>query len=304
MQRHRRFHLLSRPPIGLRTLKTGLSVTLALLLCRVIPDGTPFYAALGALVAMDRTFADSLRASATQLVGLLCGSLFGFLLVHFVPNPSAWLIGLGTVLVITVCNYGRIPFTTSLSCLIFLSICTTPGSSTLLSTALRLRDTSVGLLVALVVNVLLQPYNNTKSMLRLLASVPKDAISCLETILLRDCYPDLRELERSLRKLNRELGVFRRQSLLRRKTEPHDLAYMEGCLQLAERILQELEAVSCMDCFGNLGLENAARLRARGLAVPQPPEKRVCTRHDTIVMNYHIGKLLDACGYLEALLKE
>lgn len=293
-----------RLPFGLRTVKTGLAVTLALFICRFMPESTPFYAALGAISAMDRTLADSLRASATQLVGLLCGSLFGFLLVHFIPNPPFWLIGIGIILLITICNYGRIPFTTTLSCLIFISICTTPESSTLLGTALRLRDTAVGLILALVVNALIQPYNNSGRLLRLLSGVPAEALRCLEPVLLHEQYPDLQALDAKIAKLHSELHLFRRQHILIRRPVQQELAYFEGCLQLAARVLQEMEAIACMDSFGAPTQENLARLRARGMALPETEPARKGTAQDETVMNYHMSKLLDACDYLEELLRE
>ena len=74
-------------------------------------------------------------------------------------------------------------------------------------------------------------------------------------------------------------------------------------MQLAVRVQQELEAICCMDTFGNVSVENTRRLGALGIALP--PEglsRRKCAEEDTVVMNYHLEKLLDARKFLLSLL--
>ena len=70
-------------------------------------------------------------------------------------------------------------------------------------------------------------------------------------------------------------------------------------------MVQELEAICGMDSLGDLAMENAAAMQELGLELPEAGlPARKCTRHDTIVMNYHLEKLLSAYRYLTELLEQ
>jgi hypothetical protein len=57
-----------------------------------------------------------------------------------------------------------------------------------------------------------------------------------------------------------------------------------------------------MDSMGDLTSDNLHRMEKLGIRIPNLTPRK-CTRQDTIVMNYHIDKLLTAYDYLEELLK-
>jgi hypothetical protein len=68
-------------------------------------------------------------------------------------------------------------------------------------------------------------------------------------------------------------------------------------------MVQELEMICSMDSLGDLAQDNRRRMEKLGIWVPDL-RPRKCTRQDTIVMNYHIDKLLTAYDYLNDLLEE
>ncbi len=292
-------------PLGLRTLKTAIAVTLAVLLVRLFATDTMsvFYAAFGALVAMDRTFSASLMQGLTQLVGVVAGTVFGYVSVLLFPSITpAWIAGLGVLLLILLCNALKLSFTASLSCIIFLSACLTQTDNILKDSLMRIRDTSIGITIALVVNAAIRPYNNRKHILELLRKLQKMIPSYIEILVVTEQYPDLQPAVDILRRVDLELRLYRSQRFFHRRQD--DTALLEGCRQLAGRMIEELEAISGMDSLGDLGTENAALMQELGLELPEAGTAgRKCTRHDTIVMNYHLEKLLMAYQYLNELME-
>ncbi len=295
---------LKRIPFGPRMLKTAVAVILAVLLIRLF-DTEPlsvFYAAFGALIAMDTTFSKSLMQGLTQLIAVLAGTVFGYLSVLLFPELTpAWVVGLGVLLLIFLCHSLNLSFTISLSCIVFLSACLTPTDNLLHDSFLRLRDTSVGVGIALLVNITIRPYNNKKRILSLLGSlrdqIPKD----VEQLVVFEQYPDLTEHIALIRRLDRELELYHSQHFFHRKHDEE--ALLRGCHQLAQRMIQELEAIRGMDTLGDLASENEETMRALGLRVPKEGiQNRKCTRRDTIVMNYHLDKLFAAYHYLGELM--
>ena len=292
--------------LGTRVVKTAIAVSLSVFLIRFFTtdDLSVFYAGFGALIAMDTTFSNSLRQGLTQLIGVLAGTVMGYLSVLLFPSMTpAWMAGLGVLLLIFLCNALRLSFSASLACIIFLSACLTPTDDIVRDSLFRLRDTSVGVGIALLVNAAVRPYNNKKRIFHLLARLRVFLPQALEKIVVREQFPDLQPAVELLRLLDRELALYHSQHFFHRKHDEE--ALLRGCYQLAERMVQELEAICGMDSLGDLAMENAAAMQELGLELPEAGlPARKCTRHDTIVMNYHLEKLLSAYRYLTELLEQ
>ena len=291
--------------LGTRVVKTAIAVTLSVFLIRFFAtdDLSVFYAGFGALIAMDTTFSNSLRQGLTQLIGVLAGTVMGYLSVLMFPSMTpAWMAGLGVLLLIVLCNALKLSFSASLSCIIFLSACLTPTDDIVRDSLFRLRDSSLGIGIALVVNALIRPYNNKKRILALLGRLRAQIPGDIEQIVVKEQFPDLQESVAILRQLDRELNLYHSQHFFHRKHD--DEALLRGCYQLAQRMLQEMEAICGMDCLGDLAMESAAVMQELGMELPEAGlPGRKCTRHDTIVMNYHLDKLLSAYQYLGELMK-
>lgn len=291
--------------LGTRVVKTAVAVTLSVFLIRFFAtdDLSVFYAGFGALIAMDTTFSNSLRQGLTQLIGVLAGTVMGYLSVLLFPSMTpAWMAGLGVLLLIVLCNALKLSFSASLSCIIFLSACLTPTDDIVRDSLFRLRDSSLGIGIALVVNALIRPYNNKKRILALLGRLRAQIPGDIEQIVVKEQFPDLQESVAILRQLDRELNLYHSQHFFHRKHD--DEALLRGCYQLAQRMLQEMEAICGMDCLGDLAMESAAVMQELGMELPEAGlPGRKCTRHDTIVMNYHLDKLLSAYQYLGEIMK-
>lgn len=290
-------------PFGLRTVKTALSVGLAVFLVRFITDSSDamFYAALGGLVAMDTTFRRSLHQGLTQFLSVCFGTVVAYAALRFFPAMPAWIVGLGIFLLIFLCNRLKFSYTISLSCIVFLSACIYTTDDLLRDALHRIEYTALGLAIALAINVAVRPYNNKNRICTLLRRLQAMIPPALESIVICERFPDVQPMVELLRALDAELALYRSQHWFHRK---HDAeALLEGCVQLAERMVQELEAICGMDTLGDIASDNAQSLQELGIALPKLAPRK-CTRRDTIVMNYHLETLLSAYGYLDALLSE
>ena len=290
-------------PFGFRTFKTALAVTLAVLLVRLISEDVDavFYGAMGAMIAMDTTLDKSLRQGLTQFLSVIFGTLMGYLALTLFPAVPAWFYGLGILLLILLCNSLKFPYTITLSGIIFLSACSYPTESLWGDAIERIACTGFGLLLALIINVTLRPYNNKKRLRNQIRRLQQEVPKALEQMVIREQFPDLQPFVQQLRQLDGEIAVYHSQRFFHRK---HDReALYRGCCQLCQRMVQELEMICSMDSLGDLAQDNRRRMEKLGIWVPDL-RPRKCTRQDTIVMNYHIDKLLTAYDYLNELLEE
>ena len=92
------------------------------------------------------------------------------------------------------------------------------------------------------------------------------------------------------------LSIFEKQNVFRLPDHRTQAVYLRGCEQLANALLQELTALCAMDEKGRLSPENAEKLSALGLHVPDtlpaPPQSDA-----DVVGNYHLSGLLQAYHY-------
>lgn len=288
---------------GPRIAKTALAVALAVLPARLLTSEplSLFYAAFGALIAMETTVSRALRQGLTQLIGVVCGTLLGYVSVLlFAPPAPFWVIGLGVFLLLFLLNALRLNFSASLACIIFLSACMVPTENVVDDSVKRLLCTAIGLATALLVNVAIRPYNNRRRILTLLTQLRQQIPQSAASVVGQERIPELQPLVELLRSLDRELELYHSQRFFRKKD---DEAVLCGCCQLAQRMVQELEVLCGMDSLGALSEENAERLRLLGEELPTPT-RRHCDPNDTVVMNYHLEKLLTAYDYLGVLMGE
>lgn len=289
--------------IGLRTVKTGLAVMIALFLDTLRPASLPIFAAIGAIVVMSRTLSDAITAATTQLAGITCGALAGCLFALLFPNDRYVAIGLGLILLIPLCHPLRIGFAVPLTCIVFVSVCLyDPARGTPVAYAInRFLDTSIGLATGFVINAVVKPYNNHSLILRLFEEYLASYLPALRELLLYGHYPTLSPFEAKLRRLHDEIRIFSEQPFPYRKQRKVEGAYLSGCYQLAEKMYMALSALCGMDTLGLPCEKSVKRLAALDIELPSVLPKAKLDEND-IVLNYHLNTLLDARGFLIELL--
>lgn len=299
MSRHSHSHY----HIGLRTIKTGLAVIIALFLATLRPTSLPIFAAIGAIVVMSRTLTDAITAATTQLAGITCGALSGCLFTLLFPNDRYLAIGLGLILLIPICQPLRIGFAVPLTCIVFVSVCLyNPANGTPVAYAInRFLDTSIGLCTGFVINAVIKPYNNHGLILRLFDEYLAAYLPAMRELLLYGHYPSLTPFETKMRQLHNEIRIFSEQPFPYRKQRKSEGAYLNGCYQLAEKMYMAFSALCGMDTLGLPCQKNWTRLAALGIEPPNPLPISALDEN-SVVLNYHLNTLLDARSFLIELL--
>lgn len=154
------------PKIGLRNLKTALSVFICIVLFNIFGDHSPFYACIAAVICMKDTIDSSLTMGKDRLIGTFIGGLFGIIFVYileFLPtlsHPNALVTAIGVIIVIYVCNLIKKPGSVAICCVVFIGIMLSyTGSETYEYAITRTIDTAIGVVIAILINMLL-PFHN------------------------------------------------------------------------------------------------------------------------------------------------
>lgn len=146
-----------RPSLfGMRTCKTVLAVLFTSLFMKYVLHDTPFFACIGAVVAMERTLSSSFKAVVIRNVGTLTGGLVGIAVSSFTQNIA--LISLGLVPMIYINN--RVGKRESIvpGAIVYFAVAYLNTMDTALYYGLRrILGTFIGSLIGIGVNALLFP---------------------------------------------------------------------------------------------------------------------------------------------------
>ncbi len=148
--------------VGMRTVKTVIAVYLCFVIDNFRAGGIPFYAAIAAVLCVQKDIHSSIKAAKNREIATLVGGLFGmcFLIfekyVYLISTPLLRYLALSLLLIpiIQVSVAFGLQSGTYLMCVVFLCITVTHGSdeSPVLFAISRMIDTTIGIAVALAIN--------------------------------------------------------------------------------------------------------------------------------------------------------
>ncbi len=279
--------------IGLRTIKTAIAVMLAMAVVDSYGATTSklIFAMLGAMDAVQPAIRQSLRACVTQVVGVLLGAAIGLGLRHM-PMDHVVAAGIGILVVITLYNGMRIPFSPGLPCLIVVTLCTSMEIRAVDYAFGRIWDTLIGLGVGMAVNVLVFPYDNSRRIRSTVESLDRELLRFLENLFDGDStMPNPENMTQKVNAMAHELAIFSGQDIFRRKRHQKKLESFQLCEGKARELLARMEVLSRMGTPGRLNEENRRRLAACGAEIRDERPLDAILERD-VVTNYHVTQIL------------
>ena len=132
------------PKIGMRNIKTAISVFICIALFNLFKRDNAFYACIAAVICMKDTYENSLSIGINRLLGTFLGGLLGIITIYllsFLPNIS------------TPCTLLKKPAAVTIACIVFISIMINyPGIASYFYAINRTFDTAIGIIIAILIN--------------------------------------------------------------------------------------------------------------------------------------------------------
>lgn len=147
--------------LGLRAIKTAISVFLCLLIAFIFNRTDTLFASIAAIICLQPTYNETFNSGLQRLVGTLIGGVVGYLILlaiyklPFKEINTLFVAPIAILTVIYVCNVVNQPSSVSISCIVVLSVVMWPNgniSDSFLYVVNRVLDTSMGIVVAMLVN--------------------------------------------------------------------------------------------------------------------------------------------------------
>ncbi len=171
--------------MGMRTIKTGLSIWLAFWLSDVFTLPNATLAALTAVVAIQPSLKGSVSTAKSQLIGTALGCVTAVAVAYYFPG-SYTAIALGAVLAIAICVRFNLKNSVDLLLVTIIVISQTPVDNFQVAVVQRICMVVLGLLIGIGLNFLIRPQYQH----RLQAHM--DDLRLEFEQLYRDCAEDLR----------------------------------------------------------------------------------------------------------------
>jgi uncharacterized membrane protein YgaE (UPF0421/DUF939 family) len=145
--------------IGMRNIKTALSVFICLLFFEAINRDKALFACMAAVMCVQNTIEDSMKIGISRIIGTIIGGLSGALILYIVntffdDRILIIIIPLGIMILIKLCVTIKMKQAVSICCIVFLVITISMNHEEgyILYTYNRVLDTTIGILIALLVN--------------------------------------------------------------------------------------------------------------------------------------------------------
>lgn len=129
-----------------KAIQVGIAATLCMLISNLLKLKFPFFVLLPAVMPISTYFGETIKFGLNRFIGSCIGAIIGVLLAT-IQTENIFLIGLGVMILIYLCNYLKWDSTTSIACLVFVSIMVSAKESAFVYSVHRLLDTFIGIAI-------------------------------------------------------------------------------------------------------------------------------------------------------------
>lgn len=286
--------------VGMRTIKSGIVVSLTILISNLLKLDSPFFAAIAAIIAMQASVSESLTMGKNRMFGTILGGVVALLFTYFVPS-NILTIGIGIIIVIHICNILGWHKSIQLATMVFLSILMNYEEGSRLGYALdRTFATLVGLVVGTVFNYLFVPPTSKlqeyveESTAKIYAEFKK----ALENLIWDKKYYPLENLRKLLNQLESEYVLLKKDTKLS-VIKDNDYFKFEEAFECFETIYFHLNTIFTMDRIPSLDEGNKKNIEA--FFNKESPREEDNKDNLAIIYNYHVKKIMAEFKLLEKM---
>jgi uncharacterized membrane protein YgaE (UPF0421/DUF939 family) len=276
--------------IGMRNIKTALSVFLCVVIFQMFNMGSPFYAAIAAIISMQSSVVDSFKTGKNRMLGTFLGALIGLIFALIGPsNPL--LIGLGIMIIISISNWLGWNKSISIAGVVFIAIMVNlNGKSPWTYSLYRIVDTLVGISIAVMINYFISPPINIDKISEHCQMLISMFLEKLKTKLCLGEEINIEELNKKIISLEKEFNNYRSE-FKGKKSNSFENCNVRNVIEQLNNILDHLKIIDKIENNPPLTKENSERA-SKLLNCNIESSKEL---HDEIalVYNYHIGKIID-----------
>ena len=276
--------------VGPRVIKTGIAVTLALYICSILNLDSAVFAGMAAIFTIQPSIYRTWKQVWNQVETNTLGAIIALLALYFLGNDP-FSIGLVMIIVILISLKLKMADTISLTLVTVLAIMSAPGNEDLGFALHRFGLTFIGMISALLVNILIYPPNYKKMYLNKVHTVFQNMSILMRTAvsneLTEKSYQDqMKQLEADLLSLEEQYKLFDEEREKMAKLNNLDLREIVVFKQMFKSLQQGLIVLEDIDAF-------------YFQSKPTSEEDLIFDQHLELLIKYHELFLLKYAGKIK-----
>lgn len=277
--------------LGKRTLKTALAVILSLWVGRLVQLEQPLLAGFSAIVVMQTSLFSSLEQGKNRMLATITGAIIAMIIVSS-GYLNYFTIGLGTIIVILLCNYFNWTKSISLGCMVMLIIVVDVGDKNTLIYALnRTLDTFIGIVVGTLINLFVFPPHPLRWIFDTYASIEGDLFRVFREFIDEEKPMALDLIQQELVQANadyRELMEQRRYRLIKKEK----LMELEEINRLLYQVVSHMTVVGSSNEHRVLSRRAIKKVRR---ILPDLEMQTTTSHHDLYddIYSYHMERIAE-----------
>lgn len=190
-----------------KALRVGIASGLCMLISNLLKLKFPFFVILPAVMPISTFFGETIKFGINRIIGTFIGALIGVLFAY-IQTQNMFLMGLGVILIIYVCDYLQWDSTTSIACLVFASIMVgVKGSPAFIYSVHRLLDTFIGIVVATIINNYVFNPNMTQLFINKAKNIKEDLLNIANNENFSESKNELKKIELELNDMKEKFRI-------------------------------------------------------------------------------------------------
>ena len=285
---------------GMRTIKTSLIVAICLILSKLLNLSYPFYAAVAGIICIQNTVQGSINAAKERIIGTIIGSLLGILFVYvFSYNP--WSSGIGVLILLYFLRTIKLEDSYRVACVVYLATFI-PGHGPPITYGLhRTMATIIGIVIALIVNVIIFPPQYADDIKRRSRNLVNDLIISCGDFFILGKEVELSKIGSEIFKIETLIKSYKK-DVAKSKIEVIDIDKSDYLVLDSNKVYNHLGIINELNKLGHefkINEENESYIYE--LYNKEIPFKEYDEDYDNEVFNYHIKKIIKYLERLKAL---
>lgn len=191
-----------------KAIRVGIAASLCILVSNLLKLKYPFFVVLPAVMPISTFFGETIKFGANRIIGSFIGAIIGVVLITF-QWQNTILIGIGVMLIIYICSYLKWDSTTSIACLVFVSIMLgVKGAGAISYSAYRLLDTLIGISITTIVNNYVFNPNMIKVLKNRAQAIQQSLLNLASDKEFIEDKSELDSIEKSINSLKENLKIY------------------------------------------------------------------------------------------------
>ena len=281
--------------IGMRTVKTGIAVSICTLLAQYLVQN-PMFAGVGCVASVQDTVKGSLKLGFNRVKGTMMGGLVGFLCVLIKPGDPI-LCGLGIMATIYGCTMLGINSGIIVSSVTFLSIhLGIIESNPTYYSIHRVLDTSVGVVIGVIINYVLARPDYLELTDKSLNNARKITRECVKSGIINNGVFDRDKLRKKINKLD---TIYPKLVDEMKYTKNQvDIDIIENQISLYKSINHHIKSIQLLDEEICISYDNY--LKIKEIYDFDTFDWKI-DNEKSPVLNYHLSKILEELNVIDSL---